>query len=298
MAATGDSEETVDVDGEEVEECRSSDSAVALLLEDDPGPGVYAGMDTDAENMPLLPIPHAVSPPPIGSCERRHRRFHSVKGVHMHRLSHHGQQAATLLAGALQRFELQLPGRVAREVALADMPMLGDEVCSPHLGDTAVLDRHPGDVRGAEPIERLPLAVHLAARRRLLEEAGLVGAAEEGLYVALWRSSAGLAPQPRQAALHASAAPHPCRFGGTAPEGMEVVLSPGADGQQRWSLPVGNAVLAPTSITYHLENRGGDPRLLVVVGTRLDASTGEREPEQHGVAVEGETAGGTSGGPA
>ena len=80
------------------------------------------------------------------------------------------------------------------------------------------------------------------------------------------------------------------------PEGMEVVLAPGADGEERLSPAVGNAVLAPTSISYHLANRGGDPRLLVVVGTRKDAGTGEREPEQHGVVVEGDTAGGTSGG--
>ena len=35
-------------------------------------------------------------------------------------------------------------------------------------------------IRGAEPTERLPLAVRLAARL-LLEEAGLDGAVEEGL---------------------------------------------------------------------------------------------------------------------
>ena len=71
----------------------------------------------------------------------------------------------------------------------ADVPMPGDKVSCVALGDTAVRDYNPGDVRGDEPKERLPLAVRLAARR-LLEAAGLDGATEEGLYVALWRSSA------------------------------------------------------------------------------------------------------------
>ena len=58
------------------------------------------------------------------------------------------------------------------------------------LGDAAVLDYHLGDVRAAEPQERPPLAVRLAVGR-LLEEAGLDGMGEEGLYVAFWRSSLG-----------------------------------------------------------------------------------------------------------
>ena len=170
-------------------EYRPSDSAVALLFKDDPGPGVYVGMDTDPANAPLQPMPTAVPPPPVGSCERRHCRFHAAEGVHEHRLSNSGQQAATSLAGAMERFELQPPWRVAREVGLADVPMLGDWVCCAQLGDTTVLDYHRGDARGAEPTERLPLAVRLAVRR-LLEESELDGAAEEGLYVAQWRSSA------------------------------------------------------------------------------------------------------------
>ena len=67
--------------------------------------------------------------------------------------------------------------------------MLGDQVCCAKLGDIAVLDYHPGDVRADGPKESLPLAVRLAAMR-VLEEAGMDGVEEEGLYVALWRSSA------------------------------------------------------------------------------------------------------------
>ena len=61
--------------------------------------------------------------------------------------------------------------------------MLGDQVCCVQLADTVVLDHRPGEVRMAERGERLPMAVHVAARR-LLEEAGMDGVAEEGLYVA------------------------------------------------------------------------------------------------------------------
>ena len=80
------------------------------------------------------------------------------------------------------------------------------------------------------------------------------------------------------------------------PEGMEVVLAPGADGDERFSLAIGNAVLVTTSSSYHLANRGGDRQLLVVVGWRHDAGDGEQEPEQHRISVEGDTAGGTPGG--
>ena len=145
-AATGGREEMVVV-GEEVEEemeCGPSDSALALLFEDNPGPDVYVRMDTDPANAPLLPMPTALPPPPLGSCERRHCRFHAAEGVHEHRLSDHGQRPATSLAGDMERFELQLPGRVAWEVALADVAMLGDQVCCAQLGDTSVLDYHPG----------------------------------------------------------------------------------------------------------------------------------------------------------
>ena len=43
--------------------------ALALMYEDDAGPGVYAGMDVDPANAPLLPMPNAVPPPSLGSCE-------------------------------------------------------------------------------------------------------------------------------------------------------------------------------------------------------------------------------------
>ena len=82
------------------------------------------------------------------------------------------------------------------------------------------------------------------------------------------------------------------------PEGMEAVLAPSMDGEERLSLTVGNAVLTPTSSSYHLANPGGDPWLVVVAVTCQDVGTGRREPAQRGVAVEGGTAGGTSGGAA
>ena len=40
----------------------------------------------------------------LGSCERRRCRFHAAEGVHEHRLLDSGQQAATSLAGAVERF--------------------------------------------------------------------------------------------------------------------------------------------------------------------------------------------------
>ena len=46
------------------------------------------------------------------------------------------------------------------------------------------------------------------------------------------------------------------------------------DGEERLALAVGNAVLTPTSSSYHLEKCGGDRRLLVVAGTRQDVGTG------------------------
>ena len=141
-------------------------------------------MDTDLANAPLLSMPTAMLPPPRGSCEQWHCKFHATDGVHEHRLSSSGQRAATSLACAPERFQFQPPGRIARETGLADVPMMGDRDCCVQLGGTAVLDYHLGDVRAAEPQERLPRAVLLAVRR-LLEEVGLEGVEEEGLYVAL-----------------------------------------------------------------------------------------------------------------
>ena len=180
--------------------------------------------------------------------------------------------------GALERYEFQPPGRVARQKGLEAVPPEGDRVCCVQLGGAAVLDHHLGQVRAAEQPESLPLAVRLAVGR-LLEEAGLEGVSQDGLCVALRRSSAsawrlehGVRPLMPQAlgshvvlvALHS--------------EGMEAVF--GEDGTNCLSLNVDIAVLAPTSSGYRLVNRGGDPRLLLVVGTRREADMGHREPEQ------------------
>ena len=124
-----------------------SDSAVALLFEDNAGPDVYVSTDRDQANAPLLPMPTAVPPPPLGSCDR-HCKFHVAEGVHDHFLSNRGLRQAAELVGTLEKFELQSPGSVAKEVSL-DATMLDDQVCYVQLGDTAVLDRRPGDVRMA-----------------------------------------------------------------------------------------------------------------------------------------------------
>ena len=60
--------------------------ALALMYEDNAGPDVYAGMDVDPANVPLLPMPTAVPPPPLGSCEQRHCRYHAAEDAHRHRL--------------------------------------------------------------------------------------------------------------------------------------------------------------------------------------------------------------------
>ena len=83
-----------------------SDSAVVLLFKDDSGPDVHVGMDTDPANAPLLPMLTAVPPPPQGSCERGHCRFHAAEGVHEHHLSDREQRQAAELARALERFQL------------------------------------------------------------------------------------------------------------------------------------------------------------------------------------------------
>ena len=131
--------------------------------------------------------------------------------------------------------------------------------------------------------------------RRLLDEAGLEGVRQTPLYVTLWRSGVEawrlehgvrpLAPQVlgSQAVLVA-----------LHPEGTEVVF--GEDGTNRLSLAVDNAVLIPTSRGYRLVNRGGDPRLLVVVGTHQEVNTRHREPEHCAVAVQEDRAAGMSAG--
>ena len=63
------------------------ESALALMYEDDAGPHAYAGMYVDPATAPLLPMPTAVPPPPLGSCEQRHCRFHAAQGAHSHHLT-------------------------------------------------------------------------------------------------------------------------------------------------------------------------------------------------------------------
>ena len=166
------------------------ESALALMYEDDARPDVYAGMDVDPANVPLLPMPTAPPPPPLGSCEQRHCRFHAAARAHRHRLTGAGRREAGMLAGALERYEFQRPGQVAQEKALvAESPDDG-QLRFIQLEDAAVLDHHPSDVRAADPQEGLPLPVRLSVGR-LLHEAGLEDVRRDGgVYVALWRGGA------------------------------------------------------------------------------------------------------------
>ena len=156
------------------------------------------------------------------------------------------------------------------------------------LGDVAALGHHPGDVRAAEPQEGLPLSVRPSVVR-LLDEAGLEDVRrDEGLYLALWRGGAD-AWRREQAVWPLT----PTELGSHAllvavhPEGAEVVF--GADRLLRTG---DAAALVPTSSSYRLESRGGDLKLLVVVGTRLDESAAPQGSE-HAVPVGGdEEAGG------
>ena len=270
------------------------ESALAHMYEDDAGSDVYVGLDADPANAVLLPTPTAVQPPALRSCEQRHCKFHAAKDVHQHRLSSDERREATLLVSAPERYEFQPPGRVAREKSLEAMPLEGDRVSCVPLGDAAVLDHHPAEVRAAEQPEHLALAVRLSVGR-LLDEAGLEGVRRTPLYVALWKSGAeawhlehGVRPLTPQAlgseavlvALH--------------PEGTEVVF--GEDGKNRPSLAVDSAVLIATSSGYRLVNRRGDPRLPVVVDTRLEVNTRHREPERCAIAVEKDRAAGTTAG--
>ena len=282
MVAAGEgAEEEQEAEDEGDEEAYGpGESALALMYEDDAGPDVYAGMDVDPANAPLRPMPTAVPPPPLGSYERRHCRYHAAEGAHRHRLMGTGQREAGMLASALERYELQRPGQVAREVAVvATSPDDGQARCV-QLGDAALLGHHPGDVRAAEPQEGLPLSVRRSVGR-LLDEAGLEDVRrDEGLYVALWRGGADA--WRREQAMRPL---NPQALGSHAllvvvhPEGAEVVF--GAD---RLLLTRDGVVLIPTSGSYRLEGRGGDLKLLVVVGTRLDESAAPQGSE-HAVPV-------------
>ena len=159
------------------------------------------------------------------------------------------------------------------------------------LGDAAVLGHRPGDVRAAEPQEGLPLSVRLSVGR-LLDEAGLEDVRrDDGLYVALrrdgadaWRREQAVRPLTFQAlGSHALlVAMHP--------EGAEVVF-----GTDRMLLAGDGVVLVPTSSSYRLESRGGDLRLLVVVGTRLDSGADPQGSEPHAVPRGGDKEAGHDG---
>ena len=282
MVAAGEgAEEEQEAEGEGDKEAYGpGESALALRYEDDAGPDVYAGMDVDPANAPLQPMPTAVPPPPLGSCERRHCRYHAAEGAHRHRLMGTGQREAGMLASALERYELQRQGQVAQEVALVATSPDNGQVRCVQLGDAAVLGHHPGDVWAAEPQEGLLLSLRLSVGR-LLDEAGLEDVRQdEGPCVALWRGGAdtwrceqAVRPlTPQALGSHAFlVAVHP--------EGAEVVF--GAD---RLLLTGDGAVLIPTSSSYRLGSRGGDLKLLVVVGTRLDESAAPQGSE-HAVPI-------------
>ena len=191
IAARDEAEDEQEAENKGDEEAYGpGESALALMNEDDAGPDVYAGMDVDPANAPLLPMPTAVPPPPLGSCEQRHCRFHAAEGAHRHRLTGTGRREAGMLAGALERYEFQRPRQVAKEKdVVAESPDDGQVRCI-QLGDAAGLDHHPGDVRVAEPQEGLLLSVRLSVGR-LLDEAGLEDVRRDGgQYVALWRGGA------------------------------------------------------------------------------------------------------------
>ena len=292
MVAAGEGAEgEQEAEGEGDEEAYGpGESALALMYEDDAGPDVYAGMDVDRANAPLRPMPTAVPPPPLGSCERRHCRYHAAEGAHRHRHMGRGQREAGMLASALEHYELQRPGQVAREVALVAASPDDGQVRCVQLGDAAVLGHHPGDVRAAETKEGLPLSVRLSVGR-LLDQAGLEDVRrDEGLYVALWRGGAD-AWRRKQALrpLTPQALGSHALLVAVHPEGAEVVF--GAD---RLLLTGDGEVLVPISSSYRLESRGGDLKLLVVVGTRLDESAAPQGSE-HAVPVGGDEEAGCDG---
>ena len=292
IAARDKAEEEQEAEGKGDEEAYGpGESALALMYEDGAGPDVYAGMDVDPANAPLLPMPTAVPPPSLVSCEQRHCRFHAAEGPHRHRLTDTGRREAGMLASALERYEFQRPGQVAREMDLvAGSPDDGQVRCV-HLGDAAVLGHNPGDVRAAEPQEGLPLSVRLSLGC-LLGEAGPEDVRrDDGLYVAVWRGGAHTsrreqAVRPLTPQALGSHAP----LVAVHPEGAEVVF-----GTDRLLLAGDGVVLVPTSGSYRLESRGGGLRLLVLVGTRHDTGAGPQGSEPHAVPVAGDEEAGHDG---
>ena len=158
MVAAGEgAEEEQDAEDVEDEEAyEPGESALALEYEDDAGPDVYAGMDVDPAHAPLRPMPTAVPPPPLWSCEQRHCRNHAAEGAHRHCLMGTGRREAGMLASALERYELQRPGQVALERALVAASPDNSQVNCVQLGDVAVLGHQPGDVRAAESKKASP----------------------------------------------------------------------------------------------------------------------------------------------
>ena len=141
------------------------------------------------------------------------------------------------------------------------------QVCCIHLRDAAVLVHHPGEVRAAEPREGIPLSVRLSVGR-LPDEAGLEDVRpDSGLYLALWRggADAGRCELAVRPLTHPALGSHALLVA-MHPEGVEVVF--GEQCTDCLLLADDSALLVPTSSSYRLESRGGDPRLLVVVGTR------------------------------
>ena len=130
---------------------------------------------------------------------------------------------------------------------------------------------------------------------RLLDEAGLEDVRRDsGLYVALWRGGAHAGR--RELAVRPLTPPAPGSHEllvAMNPEGVEVVF--GEHGTDRLLLAHDSAVLVRTSSSYRLESRGGDPRLLVVVGTHQDSGASHRGPEPHAVPVGGDEAAGHEG---
>ena len=175
-------------------------------------------------------------------------------------------------------------------MALAAASPDNGQVRCVQLGDAAVLGHHPGDVRAAEPQEGLPLSVRLSVGR-LLDEAGLEDVRrDEGLYVALWRGGAD-AWRREQAVrpLTPQALGSHALLVAVHREGAQVVF----DGD-RLLLTGDGAVLVPTSSSYRIESRGGDLKLLVVVGTRLDESAAPQGSE-HAIPVGGDEEAGRGG---
>ena len=224
------------------------ESALALTYEDDAGPDVYAGMDMDLANVPLLPMRTAVPSPPLGSCGRRHCRFHADEGAYRHHLTGAGRRKAGLLEGALERSEFQHPGKVAQEKSLVAKSPDNGQVRRIQPGDAAVLDHHPGEIQAAEPQESLPLSVRLSVGC-LLDEAGLEDVCRDsGLCVALWRGVADawrrwLAVRPLTPPALGSHALLVAMHSG----GVEVVF--GENGTDRLLLAHDSAILVPIPTT-------------------------------------------------